>query len=51
MRENGGAMREKLSEIYLNELKSFGLPYTIIGGQSNERREMAVKAVKAVLKS
>ena len=51
VRENGGAMREKLSEIYLNELKSFGLPYTIIGGQSNERREMAVKAVKAVLKS
>ena len=51
VRENGGAMREKLSEIYLNELKSFGLPYTIISGQSNERREMAVKAVKAVLKS
>ena len=51
VRENGGVMREKLSDIYRNELETFGLPYVIISGQDGERREMAMKAVKKVLES
>ena len=49
VRENGGVMREKLSDIYRNELETFGLPYVIVSGQDGERREMAMKAVKKVL--
>ena len=51
VRENGGVMREKLSDIYRNELETFGLPYVIISGQDGKRREMAMKAVKKVLES
>ena len=51
VRENGGVMREKLSDIYRNELETFGLPYVIVSGQDGERREMAMKAVKKVLES
>ena len=49
VRENGGPMREKLSDIYRNELETFGLPYAIVSGDGGERREMAMKAVKKVL--
>ena len=49
VRENGGPMREKLSDIYRNELETFGLPYAIVSGDGGERRETAMKAVKKVL--
>jgi len=49
VRENGGPMREKLSDIYRNELETFGLPYAIVSGDGCERRETAMKAVKKVL--
>ena len=50
VRENGGPMREKLSDIYRNELETFGLPYAIVSGDGSERRESAMKAVKKVLR-
>lgn len=49
VRENGGPMREKLSGIYMDELKHFGLPYTIISGQGSERRQCAMKAMKEIV--
>ncbi len=49
VRENGGPMREKLSEIYRNELETFGLPYVEIVGQCDERRLMALDAVRNVI--
>lgn len=49
VRENGGEMREKLSEIYKAELQHFNLPYTIISGKGDERWERAEKAVKTVM--
>ncbi len=51
VRENGGPMREKLSAIYRYELETFGLPYAEVCGNGDERREMAVKAVKDVIMS
>ena len=49
VRENGGLMREKLSEIYRNELETFGLPYAEIGGDGDIRRERGVEAVRRVI--
>ena len=49
VRENGGPIREKLSEMYRNVLEKFDLPYVEIGGNGDERRQMALDAVKKIL--
>jgi nicotinamide riboside kinase len=43
VRENGGEMRDKLFDIYRNELESFGLPYQIISGVGSKRERMALR--------
>ncbi|MDA3822034.1 MAG: ATP-binding protein [Bacteroidales bacterium] len=37
VRENGGEMRNKLFDMYLEELNILGLPYRVINGQGEER--------------
>ena len=49
VRENGGPMREKLSEMYRNELETFGLPYVEVSGDGEIRKERAVAAVRRVI--
>ncbi len=49
VRENGGEMREKLFEIYRNELEYYGCNYVIVSGKGNERLENALKAVESLL--
>ena len=49
VRENGGPMREKLSEMYRNELKKFDLPYVEIGGNGEMRRQNALAAIKNII--
>ncbi len=48
VRENGGPMREKLSEMYRKELETFGLPYVEIGGNGEMRRQNALAAIKNI---
>ncbi len=48
-RENGGPMREKLSDIYINELKMFNLPYILINGNGETRMQNGLNAVKKVI--
>ena len=49
VRENGGVMREKLSDIYRNELETFDLPYVEIGGNGEMRRQNALAAIKNII--
>ena len=49
VRENGGPMREKLSEMYRNELEKFDLPYVEIGGNGEMRRQNALAAIKNII--
>jgi len=46
VRENGGAMREKLTQMYINELTTFGFPYELISGLGDDRMENAIKILK-----
>jgi nicotinamide riboside kinase len=43
VRENGGARREELFNIYLNEIKKTEVPYGIVNGHGNERFWNALK--------
>jgi nicotinamide riboside kinase len=45
VRENGGERREKLLQIYCEEISSFGFQYEIIQGSGSIRTENAIKAL------
>lgn len=46
VRENGGEMRNKLFDIYKNELEEYHFPYKIITGKNSQRMQHAVAAVE-----
>jgi nicotinamide riboside kinase len=46
VRENGGEMREKLFEIYENELNFYGFTYGIVRGLGEERLKNALKIMQ-----
>jgi nicotinamide riboside kinase len=46
VRENGGEMRIKLSNIYKNEIIKFGFPYFIVSGKGDERLKNAITGIK-----
>jgi NadR type nicotinamide-nucleotide adenylyltransferase len=43
VRENGGEMREKLLEMYMEEITSFGFPWKLISGRDHNRILSAIK--------
>ncbi|MFO7842784.1 MAG: ATP-binding protein [Bacteroidales bacterium] len=45
VRENGGAMREKLFEIYKSELEKYHFPYRIVTGKGEQRRQNTIDIV------
>lgn len=45
VRENGGEMRERLLQIYCDEIVAFGFKYEIVGGFGPERTENALTAL------
>lgn len=47
VRENGGEMREKLFDIYKNELETYKFPYKIVKGEGEARYKNAVEAVES----
>jgi nicotinamide riboside kinase len=49
VRENGGAMRERLFTMYREELEYFGCRYRIITGMGQQRLEEAIGAVQDYL--
>jgi nicotinamide riboside kinase len=50
VRENGGAKREKLQILYLEEIRNHGFPYAIISGIGEERVENARRAINRLIK-
>jgi nicotinamide riboside kinase len=46
LRENGGPMRDRLYGMYKSTLDTFALPYRIIRGSGDERRNNAIFAVQ-----
>lgn len=51
LRENGGEMRHRLYEMYLQTLEEFGLPYRIIRGTGEERVNNAIFAIQEYIKT
>jgi NadR type nicotinamide-nucleotide adenylyltransferase len=51
VRENGGAMRNKLFRIYRQEIEKFGFPYAIISGKGEKRLQSGIQAVELMLKN
>lgn len=49
VRENGGEMREKLFEIYENELITYGFDYKILTGEGHNRFNKAINLVNEFL--
>lgn len=49
VRENGGEMREKLFEIYRNELEHYDFNYEIVSGIGDERFKNALNSVNKFL--
>jgi nicotinamide riboside kinase len=45
VRENGGEMREKLLEMYMQEITSFGFPWEMVSGKDNSRIQSAINKV------
>jgi len=45
VRENGGTDRERLQQIYIEELNNYHFPYHIIKGNFEERKEAAVEII------
>jgi len=45
VRENGGAMRNKLFEIYRSELEKYQFPYKIVSGKGEQRRQNTIDIV------
>jgi len=50
VRENGGAMRNRLFQMYRQEIEKYGFPYSVIRGDGNIRLQNAIDAVASVLK-
>jgi nicotinamide riboside kinase len=46
VRENGGEMREKLSQMYANELVKFGFPYALVSGIGDNRLKNAIRIIE-----
>jgi nicotinamide riboside kinase len=42
VRENGGLMREKLLQIYQQELSNFGFPFALVSGTDEQRLQNAL---------
>jgi NadR type nicotinamide-nucleotide adenylyltransferase len=42
VRENGGEMREKLLEMYKEEISSFGIPWEMVSGRNDQRTYSAI---------
>ena len=51
VRENGGIMRDKLFEMYLNEFKKLGAKYFIIKEKGNKRTKNAISYVNEALRN
>lgn len=50
VRENGGEMREKLLEMYKEEITSFGFPWELVSGKDNSRFHSAIKILNTHFK-
>lgn len=46
VRENGGEMRGQLLEMYINEIRSFGIPWRMVAGHGEKRTNSAIEKVK-----
>ncbi|MGE4289437.1 MAG: AAA family ATPase [Salinivirgaceae bacterium] len=46
VRENGGLMREKLLEIYQQELRNFGFPFALVSGTGENRLQKALEILQ-----
>lgn len=51
VRENGGEMRDRLFEIYHEELKKNNLPFRLVSGQGEERRRNAIFTIEEFFKN
>jgi NadR type nicotinamide-nucleotide adenylyltransferase len=49
VRENGGEMREKLFNIYENELIKYGFNYRIVKGEGEDRKNCALNHIKELI--
>lgn len=49
VRENGGEMRERLFQMYRQELEKYGFRYSVIRGKGDKRLKNAIKAVESEL--
>lgn len=49
VRENGGEMREKLFEIYIDELDRVGLPWALVTGTGRERLDCAIHLINTMV--
>jgi len=49
VRENGGEMRERLFQMYRQELEKYGFRYSVIRGKGDRRLQNAIKAVESEL--
>ena len=47
VRENGGEMRNKLLDMYIDEIEMFGIPWSLVSGQEDNRTEFAINKVKS----
>ena len=45
VRENGGEKRDQLLQVYINEIRSFGFEFEIVGGLGGKRLENALNAL------
>jgi len=50
VRENGGAMRKKLFQVYRKEIERFGFSYAVINGKGEKRMQNGIHAVDSLLK-
>ena len=51
LRENGGAMRQKLFEMYKQELGNYGFPFRIVSGSEKERFDNALTILREFFNS
>jgi NadR type nicotinamide-nucleotide adenylyltransferase len=49
VRENGGEMRERLFQMYRQEIEKYGFPYSVIRGAGDRRLQNAIEAVESGL--
>ena len=46
VRENGGRMREVLLDMYKKEISSYGIPWEVVTGHSEERTRCAISKIE-----